>query len=172
MTINGNRPAWTTCDSPLGQLTVVAGSAGIRKLHFPDRSPRLEGIEHRPMPEVTDQLGAYFAGERQAFELHLDLHGDPLQTLVWARLREIPYGATVTYGELAGRIGDDSYPDGLEPYERVRLAATAIGQTPTPILVPCHRVIGADGSLTGYGGGLQRKRALLDLESPVTTLPV
>jgi methylated-DNA-[protein]-cysteine S-methyltransferase len=117
------------------------------------------------MPEVVDQLDAYFAGEREVFELDLDLRGTPLQMLVWAQLREIPYGATTTYGELAGRIDDSLYPDGLEPYKRVRLAASAIGRTPTPILVPCHRVIGADGSLTGYGGGLQRKQALLDLES-------
>ena len=95
--------------------------------------------------------------------------GRPLQQLVWAQLREIPYGATTSYGELAGRIEESAYPEGLEPYQRVRLAAAAIGRTPTPILVPCHRVIGADGSLTGYGGGLQRKQALLDLESKDAT---
>ena len=78
---------------------------------------------------------------------------------------EIPYGATSSYGELAARVGQSAYPEGLEPYKRVRLAATEIGRTPVPIVVPCHRVIGADGSLTGYGGGLERKRALLDLES-------
>lgn len=117
------------------------------------------------MPKVVDQFEAYFAGQRQVFELDLDLRGSPLQMLVWAQLREIPYGTTATYGELAGRIDDSHYPSGLEPYKRVRLAAAAIGRTPTPILVPCHRVIGADGSLTGYGGGLERKQALLDLES-------
>lgn len=117
------------------------------------------------MPAVVEQLDAYFAGERQTFELDLDLRGTPLQLRVWERLREIPYGATTTYGELAERIDDSLYPGGLEPYKQVRLAASAIGRTPTPILVPCHRVIGADGSLTGYGGGLQRKQALLDLES-------
>jgi len=114
---------------------------------------------------VVDQLEEYFAGERRAFELSLDLRGSPLQRLVWAQLREIPYGATTSYGELAGRIEEPAYPEALEPYKRVRLAAAAIGRTPTPIIVPCHRVIGADGSLTGYGGGLQRKQALLDLES-------
>ncbi|MDX6609397.1 MAG: methylated-DNA-[protein]-cysteine S-methyltransferase [Solirubrobacterales bacterium] len=157
--------AWTIYGSPLGPLTVLAGPAGVRDLHFPGRSPRLRESARRPMPEVVDQLDAYFAGEREVFELDLDLRGTPLQMLVWAQLREIPYGATTTYGELAGRIDDSLYPDGLEPYKRVRLAASAIGRTPTPILVPCHRVIGADGSLTGYGGGLQRKQALLDLES-------
>jgi len=116
------------------------------------------------MPEVHAQLDVYFAGERRHFDLELDLRGTPLQMLVWERLREIPYGTTTSYGELAGRIEPAAYPDELEPYQRVRLAAAAIGRTPTPILVPCHRVIGADGSLTGYGGGLQRKQALLDLE--------
>jgi methylated-DNA-[protein]-cysteine S-methyltransferase len=117
------------------------------------------------MPEVVEQLEAYFDGQRRAFELDLDLHGTPLQKRVWERLLEIPYGATTTYGELAGRIEESAYPDALEPYKRARVVGTAVGRTPTPILVPCHRVIGADGSLTGYGGGLQRKQALLDLES-------
>jgi methylated-DNA-[protein]-cysteine S-methyltransferase len=156
---------WTIYESPLGPLTVLAGPLGIRGVHFPGRSPRLEETARRPLAAAVDQLDAYFAGERQAFELDLDLRGAPLQKLVWAQLREIPYGATTTYGELAGRIEESAYPSGLEPYKRVRLTAAAIGRTPTPILVPCHRVIGADGSLTGYGGGLQRKQALLDLES-------
>jgi methylated-DNA-[protein]-cysteine S-methyltransferase len=156
--------AWTTYESPLGPLTVVAGRAGIRNLYFPGHFSRLPSAARRPMPKVVDQLDAYFGGERQAFDLDLDLRGTPLQMAVWAQLREIAYGTTTTYGELAGRIDESLYPHGLESYKRVRLAAAAIGRTPTPILVPCHRVIGADGSLTGYGGGLQRKRALLDLE--------
>jgi methylated-DNA-[protein]-cysteine S-methyltransferase len=156
--------AWTIYESPLGPLRMVAGSAGIRNVYFPGRSPRLHQSVRRPLQGVVDQLEAYFAGERQTFDLDLDLRGAPLQMAVWAQLRQIPYGATTTYGELAGRIDESLYPPGLEPYKRVRLAAAAIGRTPTPILVPCHRVIGADGSLTGYGGGLQRKQALLDLE--------
>lgn len=156
--------AWTIFESPLGPLTAIAGPAGISGLCFPGRSPRLHEPARRSMPELVDQLDAYFAAERQVFELDLDLRGTPLQLSVWDRLREIPYGATTTYGELAGRIDDSLYPDGLEPYKRVRLAAGAIGRTPTPILVPCHRVIGADGSLTGYGGGLRRKQVLLELE--------
>ncbi len=154
---------WTIYESPLGSLTVIAGPAGVRNVHFPGCSPLREDA-HRPMPDVVDQLEAYFAGERKVFDLELDLRGTPLQKLVWERLLEIPYGATTSYGELAGRIDASLFPDGLEPYRRVRLVGTAIGRTPTPILVPCHRVIGADGSLTGYGGGLQRKQALLDLE--------
>lgn len=157
--------AWTIYESPLGPLTVIAGPSGVRNVYFPGRSPSLAKAARRPMPEVVSQLEAYFAAEREGFDLDLDLRGSPLQKLVWERLLEIPYGATTTYGELAGRIDESFYPDGLEPYKRTRLAGAAIGRTPTPILVPCHRVIGADGSLTGYGGGIQRKQALLDLES-------
>lgn len=164
--------AWTVYESPLGPLTVVAGPRGVRDVHFAARGLRLDGALRRPLPLVVEQLEEYFAGERQAFELDLDLRGTPLQQAVWARLREIPYGTTTTYGQLAGGIEDALYPEGLEPYKRVRLAAAEVGRTPTPILVPCHRVIGADGSLTGYGGGLRRKRALLDLESGVLSAPL
>jgi methylated-DNA-[protein]-cysteine S-methyltransferase len=156
--------AWTICESPLGPLTIVAGSSGIRKVQFPGHPPGLSEAARRAIPPVAEQLDQYFAGERRAFDLDLDLRGTPLQERVWAELRDIPYGSTATYGELAGRIDAALYPTGLEPYERVRLVGAAIGRTPTPIIVPCHRVIGADGSLTGYGGGLQRKQALLDLE--------
>lgn len=160
-----NRPTeWTVYESPLGPLTVCGGPAGIGGVGFPGRPPRLDGAVRRPMSAATDQLEQYFAGERMAFELPLDLAGSPLQRLVWARLRQIPYGSTLSYGELAAEIEESAFPDGLEPYQRVRAAAATVGQTPTPILVPCHRVIGADGSLTGYGGGLERKRALLELE--------
>ena len=158
---------WTICESPLGRLTVVAGSAGIRGVYFPERAPRMAERARSPMPGVSEQLEAYFAGQRRAFELDLDLRGTPLQLLVWSRLREIPYGRTTAYGELAERIDASLFPEGLEPYKRVRLVAATIGRTPTPILVPCHRVIGADGSLTGYGGGLGRKRALLELEGGI-----
>jgi methylated-DNA-[protein]-cysteine S-methyltransferase len=160
-------PAWTVFESPLGPLTILAGRCGIRSVRFPGRSARLDGAARRPMPGLAEQLGQYFGGERRVFELDLDLRGTPLHRRVWAELSEIPYGATTTYGELAGRIEDSLYPASLEPYERVRLVGVTIGRTPTPILVPCHRVIGADGSLTGYGGGLQRKRALLELEGAV-----
>jgi methylated-DNA-[protein]-cysteine S-methyltransferase len=160
--------SWTIYESPLGPLTVIAGPAGITNLYFPERVPRLAQAERCAMPDLVAQLEGYFAGERQAFELSLDLRGNPLQKLVWAQLREIPYGATVSYGEFAGRLEESAYPEGLEPYKRVRLAAAAIGRTPIPIVVPCHRVIGADGSLTGYGGGLRRKQTLLNLEGKST----
>jgi methylated-DNA-[protein]-cysteine S-methyltransferase len=163
-----NRPdrptEWTVYESPLGSLTVSGGPKGIDSVRFPGRLPHLDEAARRPMTEATDQLDEYFAGERKAFDLPLDLVGSPLQKLVWARLRQIPYGSTISYGELAGQIDEAAFPAGLEPYQRVRAAAAEIGRTPTPILVPCHRVIGSDGSLTGYGGGLERKQALLELE--------
>jgi methylated-DNA-[protein]-cysteine S-methyltransferase len=156
--------SWTIFESPLGSLTILGGPQGIRNVHFPGRSPKTNESARRPMEPAIEQLEQYFAGERRAFELDLDLRGTPLQRRVWAELEKIPYGSTTSYGELARRIDDSLYPDRLEPYERVRLVGATIGRTPTPILVPCHRVIGADGSLTGYGGGLQRKQALLELE--------
>lgn len=116
------------------------------------------------MRDVVDQLNAYFAGERQAFELDLDLRGAPLKRAVWGQLLAIPYGTTTTYGELAGRIDEALYDPELEPYKRPRIVGAAIGSNPVPVVVACHRVIGADGSLTGYFGGLQRKRLLLELE--------
>jgi methylated-DNA-[protein]-cysteine S-methyltransferase len=159
--------SWTICESPVGLLTVVAGAAGLRGAYFDGQAPRLDAAGRREMPAVAAQLGEYFAGERQEFELELDLRGEPLQLAVWEQLRGIPYGETVSYGELTKRVDPSLFPAALEPYKRVRLAAAAIGRTPTPIVVPCHRVIGADGSLTGYGGGLERKRLLLELERRV-----
>jgi methylated-DNA-[protein]-cysteine S-methyltransferase len=158
------RAGWSIYESPLGPLTLIAGPAGVRGVHFPGRSPRLEEAARVPLPEVSDQLDTYFAGELRGFDLDLDLRGGRLQRIVWGLLLEIPYGTTTSYGELAARIDPAAYPAGIEPYERARLVGAAVGRTPAPILVPCHRVIGADGSLTGYGGGLHRKRALLDLE--------
>lgn len=161
--------AWTIYESPLGALKLVGTPTGIRSIYFPGRSPRLSESARQPLKEATDQLDQYFAGERRSFELQLDLMGTPFQKLVWEQLLQIPYGTTISYGELARQIDSSAYPDDLEPYRRVRLAAATVGRTPTPILVPCHRVIGADGSLTGYGGGLPRKQALLDLEAGGTT---
>jgi methylated-DNA-[protein]-cysteine S-methyltransferase len=156
--------SWFRYDSPLGPLTLVAGPDGIRALSFPEEVANLDPAARQGMASAAVQLDEYFAGTRQAFELDLDLVGTPFQQLVWARLREIPYGAKITYGELAGALPGSAYPSGLRRFERVRFAAAAVGRTPVPILVPCHRVIAADGSLTGYRGGLERKRALLDLE--------
>jgi methylated-DNA-[protein]-cysteine S-methyltransferase len=160
----GTPTAWTVHESPLGPLTIVAGPGGIRNVCFPGHLPRLTHAARRASMPAADQLTQYFAGERRSFELDLELRGTPLQERVWAELRRIPFGSTVSYGELAQRIEGSLYPPELEPYQRVRLVGATVGRTPTPILVPCHRVIGADGSLTGYGGGLWRKRALLELE--------
>lgn len=157
-------PGWTICDSPIEPLTVVAGLGGITNIHFAGHVPRLSDAERRPMPEATGQLDAYFAGERQAFELDLDLRGNPLQRAVWDQLLEISYGETTTYGQIAKRIDEALYDPELEPYRRARVVGAAIGRNPVPVVVPCHRVIGADGSLTGYFGGVERKKALLDLE--------
>jgi methylated-DNA-[protein]-cysteine S-methyltransferase len=160
-------PTWTIFESPVGPLTILAGPAGVRAIHFDRPRSGLDEERRGSLPEATAQLEEYFAGERHGFDLDLDLRGDPLQLAVWERLRRIPYGETTSYGELAAGLDPALFPPGLEPYRRVRRAAAEVGHTPTPIVVPCHRVIGADGSLTGYGGGLHRKRALLELESGV-----
>jgi methylated-DNA-[protein]-cysteine S-methyltransferase len=159
-----NSLAWTICESSIGPLTVVAGPAGITHIHFDGHVPRLPESARRPLPGAVGQLEAYFAGERQAFELDLDLHGEPLQRQVWQRLLEIPYGETTTYGKVAARIDETLFDLDLDPYKRPRVVGAAIGRNPVPVVVPCHRVIGADGSLTGYFGGLERKKVLLGLE--------
>lgn len=147
----------TVYESPLGPLTLVAGAAGLAALRFPDGDAEPDEERHRPaaLAEVVAQLEEYFAGERRAFALELDVAGTPFQREVWDRLRRIPFGTTLSYTELAQAVGR---PDS------VRAVGAAVGRTPVPIIIPCHRVVGADGTLTGYGGGLPRKRALLDLE--------
>jgi methylated-DNA-[protein]-cysteine S-methyltransferase len=155
---------WTICESPIGLLTVVAGSKGITNIHFAGHAPRLPEGARESMRETVDQLEAYFEGERGAFELDLDLRGTPLQMEVWRRLLEIPHGVTTTYGEVAGQIDEALYDSDLEPYMRPRVVGAEIGRNPVPVVVPCHRVIGADGSLTGYFGGVWRKQVLLELE--------
>ncbi len=148
---------WDILQTPLGPLTVQASERGLTGLAFPADAPTLdEGRRDRDaLADAARQLESYFAGERQAFDLPLDLAGTPFQRSVWHELLRVPYGDTVTYGELARRVGRADI---------VRAVGAAVGRTPVPIVVPCHRVLGADGSLTGYRGGLQRKRALLDHE--------
>jgi methylated-DNA-[protein]-cysteine S-methyltransferase len=161
---------WTIYESPIGPLTVVAGAEGITNIHFPGTSPRFSDTTRQPLPEIVGQMDGYFAGERQTFELDLDLRGSPFQRDVWRQLLAIPYGATVTYGQIAARVDEFLYSAGVEPHERPRVVGAAVGRNPVPIVVPCHRVIGADGSLTGYYGGLERKKRLLDLEGGVATI--
>jgi methylated-DNA-[protein]-cysteine S-methyltransferase len=153
---------WSTYESPIGPLTLIAGNAGLAALHFPGRGGPFDARarDDDALSTARGQLEEYFAGVRTQFELELDLSvGTPFQRSVWERLRVIPHGVTLSYGELAGALGR---PD------RTRAVGAAIGRTPVPIIVPCHRVIGANGDLTGYLGGLQRKRALLDLEAAVS----
>jgi len=151
---------WTVYESPIGPLTFIAGETGLAGLRFPGRNGDLLEADRRPeaFAEPLAQLEQYFAGTRTSFELPLELRGTEFQRSVWEQLRRIPFGETVSYSELARRVGR---------LEQVRAVAASVGRTPVPIIVPCHRVIGADGSLTGYGGGLQRKAALLDLEARV-----
>ena len=150
--------SWTEYESPLGTLTIVVSSKGeLTALRFPG-GPAPDEAERRLLPEVTAQLDEYFSGARQGFDLAVELRGSPFQLRVWERLREIPYGETASYGQIAADLDEAVFPTALEPHERARAVGTEIGRTPVPIVVPCHRVLGADGSLTGYGGGLERKR--------------
>ncbi|HVS99827.1 MAG TPA: methylated-DNA--[protein]-cysteine S-methyltransferase [Solirubrobacterales bacterium] len=155
---------WDIYESPIGPLTVIAGEAGLRGLWFPGKVPTPAEAARASLPAVTEQLDAYFGGELRAFDLELDLRGAPLDREVWRRLLDIPYGATESYGELARRVDPDLFAAEVEPWQRARVVGAANGRNPVSIVVPCHRVIGADGSLTGYGGGLHRKQALLELE--------
>jgi methylated-DNA-[protein]-cysteine S-methyltransferase len=152
--------AWTVYESPLGPLTLIGDDDGLRAMYFPGRSGPLDEALRDPdaFTEATIQLTEYFAGEREGFELATSLQGTAFQRRVWDVLLRIPYGETRSYAQVATEIGR---------LDRIRAVGAAVGRVPVPIIVPCHRVIGADGSLTGYGGGLQRKQALLDLEARV-----
>ncbi|MCL2781678.1 MAG: methylated-DNA--[protein]-cysteine S-methyltransferase [Actinomycetia bacterium] len=149
-------------DSPLGALLLVGDESGLAGLHLTTGrgaitpSPAWEPAATADFADARAQLDEYFAGARQRFELALRPAGTPYQLRVWAALRDIPYGATTSYGELAAAIGS---PAGA------RAVGLANGRNPISIIVPCHRVVGADGSLTGYGGGLPAKRWLLDHEA-------
>lgn len=156
---------WTLYESPIGPLTVVMGPQGLTDLNFPGRLPLPDEADKGQLPEVTEQLDAYFDGELREFNLPLDPQGTPLQKAIWRALLEIPYGETVSYGKQAEKIDPALFETDVEPWQRARVVGAANGRNPVSIVVPCHRVIGADGSLTGYGGGLDRKQALLDLES-------
>ncbi len=155
---------FTTSDSPLGRILLVATPLGIRGLWFtsgqrnaPDPAAWRRDDDHPVLAEATVQLADYFSCQRSTFDLPLDLSaGTPFQQSVWRALRNIPFGRTITYGDLADRIGQP---------RAVRAAAAAIGRNPIGIIIPCHRVVGANGALTGYAGGLERKSALLQLEA-------
>jgi methylated-DNA-[protein]-cysteine S-methyltransferase len=159
--------AWTTYESPIGPLTLIADDDGVLSgLRFPGfRDVVLSASDHRPavLAGAVEQLMQYFAGERRDFSVELRLRGSNFQRSVWEQLRLIPFGETISYSELAGRLGR------ADSHHVVRAVGSAVGRTPVPIIVPCHRIIGADGSLTGYGGGLPRKATLLDLEARVAS---
>jgi methylated-DNA-[protein]-cysteine S-methyltransferase len=145
-------------DSPVGGLRVHASAGYITAVNFDAGRPRKERVTHALLDRAEEQLNAYFAGELTEFDLPLAGEGSEFQQKVWAELRRIPYGDTASYGDIARRLG----------YEPVvsRAVGAANGANPIPIIVPCHRVIGADGKLTGFGGGIERKKILLDLEQP------
>lgn len=151
---------WHEIESPVGSLLLVGDGRSLTQIHFqtgrsarPSRAGWL--TDAKPFRQVIAQLGAYFAGQLQSFDLPLAPEGTAFQQAVWRQLTRIPYGETISYGELARRIGNP---------RASRAVGLANGANPLPIVVPCHRVIGADGSLTGFGGGLPIKRKLLALE--------
>ncbi|MGV9254381.1 methylated-DNA--[protein]-cysteine S-methyltransferase [Streptomyces sp. NPDC003697] len=153
---------WTTLDSPLGPLLLTADPDGaLTSLSVPgQRGGRTvqDTWRHDPGPfrAAEEQLLAYFAGDLKEFSVPLRTYGSEFRERVWAALDSVPYGATTTYGEIAARVG--------APRAAVRAVGGAIGANPLLVLRPCHRVVGANGSLTGYAGGLDRKTRLLTLE--------
>src|SRR5215210_3699834 len=142
-------------DSPIGPLGLVASDRALRAVRFDGSRILPEGRSH-VLDETARQLDAYFAGDLVTFDLPLELHGTDFQRHCWLALDTIPYGQTVSYGEQAKRLGLGS--------DAARAVGAANGQNPLPLVLPCHRVIGANGSLTGFGGGLGVKRFLLEHE--------
>jgi methylated-DNA-[protein]-cysteine S-methyltransferase len=151
-------------DSPIGELLLAGDEEGLRRVSMSPFSVDPEWTrDDEFFAGAREQLEQYFRGERREFDLPLKLDGNSFELSVWDSLREIPYGETVSYGHVARRLGHPDAP---------RAVGAVNGRNPVAIIVPCHRVIGADGSLTGYGGGLERKRFLLDLEAGVIPLSV
>jgi methylated-DNA-[protein]-cysteine S-methyltransferase len=151
----------STIESPIGPLTLLARDGVLTNLtmreHRHSSPPPPEAVvDDAWFKDVAEQLDRYFAGELTSFDVEMELRGTEFQQRVWTQLREIPYGETISYGELAKRVGNANAS---------RAVGLANGRNPISIIVPCHRVIGADGSLTGYGGGLERKTWLLEHES-------
>lgn len=153
---------YTYLETPIGTLLIAGDDEAVHRIEFPKN-----GKASRPEPgwressrgaiaEAVRQLREYFAQKREQFDLPLAPEGTEFQRAVWTRLQEIPYGKTISYGELAKRVGNP---------KASRAVGAANGQNPIPIVIPCHRVIGANGKLTGFGGGLPTKEALLALEA-------
>ncbi len=153
----------TTVGSPVGELTLVADDGKLTGLYFPHHWYRPDpatfgAFTPTGLPEARRQLAEYFAGARERFELPLDARGDEFQHRVWDLIGRIGYGQTVSYGDLASELGGQVLAKDV---------GTAVGRNPLCVIVPCHRVVGKNGRLTGYAGGLAAKRYLLDLEEPV-----
>ena len=146
---------YTWMESPVGRLLLAADEKGLRQLLFRGKPEKGWREDPEALAEPVRQLRAYFAGELHDFDVPLAPEGTPFQLRVWRELRNIPYGQTISYGELARRIGS---PNGS------RAVGLANGANPISIVVPCHRVIGSNGKLTGYGGGIENKELLLALE--------
>ncbi|TYB47285.1 methylated-DNA--[protein]-cysteine S-methyltransferase [Nonomuraea sp. PA05] len=148
---------YTTIDSPLGEILLVGDGTALTRVSFDVASGRA-GLRTEPgvFAEAERQFGEYFAGERTRFDLPVAPRGTAFQERVWAELARLPYGTTTSYGALTARVGAST--------DRIRAVAAAVGANPLLVLLPCHRVIAADGALTGYAGGLERKHALLTLE--------
>ena len=148
---------FTMVKSPIGTLTLTSREDVLTGL-FVEHGPPKGNLKRDPAPfdKVTEQLDQYWDGQRTEFDVSIDLIGTPFQVRVWNELREIPYGETISYGELADRIGNR---------KACRAVGAANGRNPISIIVPCHRVIGSTGKLVGYGWGVERKQTLLDLET-------
>jgi methylated-DNA-[protein]-cysteine S-methyltransferase len=181
--MNDARTHRSTLDSPVGTLTIIATDVGVRAVMWPRASDRSSTADPAVEPavapageptvaesdgsaparviaaEAADQLAQYFAGTRTAFDVPLDPVGTDFQRSAWNALRTIPYGETLSYGQQAERMGDR---------RKARAVGAANGRNPISIIVPCHRVVGSDGSLTGFAGGIENKRFLLDLERRVS----
>ncbi len=148
-------------NTPVGPLELEASETGLRRVQFLDLAPERPATARGREPasghlrDALEQLAEYFEGTRRQFELSLQLSGSDFECEIWQKLLDIPFGALRTYGELARELGG---------VERSRAVGQAVGSNPLAIVVPCHRVVGADGDLVGFGGGLARKRALLELE--------
>lgn len=157
---------FTSFESPVGELLLSADDRGLRTLEFAEGprpvAPRPEWTRaDAEFEDLHRQLNEYFAGRRTSFDVRLAPEGSPFQLRVWEQLQQIPYGATISYGELARRVGNPAAS---------RAVGLANGKNPISIIIPCHRVIGATGKLTGFGGGLENKRKLLALEQRQLTL--
>ncbi|MEO8463993.1 MAG: methylated-DNA--[protein]-cysteine S-methyltransferase [Gammaproteobacteria bacterium] len=155
--------AQTTISTPLGRLLLVRTAKGLAgawfdgQKHHPGAIAAPETSNDKLLQRAARELEEFFAGKRERFEVPLDLQGTPFQRSVWRRLLRIAAGTTRSYGEIAKEVGAP---------KAVRAVGSAVGRNPVTVIVPCHRVVGSDGSLTGYAGGLDRKRKLLNLEAP------